>query len=319
MKNFTGKKLRLTERLQGIAILTFDAEPGVLNKFDTATLSELHTALSILENHRLNGLIINSAQAIFFAGGDITEFSQRFQQSTAKIQTEINSYQQALNRLEALPYPSLCAINGAALGGGVEIALACDYRLAVHDARLGSPEVTLGLIPGTGATVRLPRIIGVERALQWIADGTIIRADQCDNGLLDEICSSQDELNSRAWSKLQEAIAAPEDWQQRRQKKRQAIANPPPAAIYRQAEARLDQHYHDSLSFRARTAAVHSIADSVYSDQNIALAIESMYLIELGQTRDSHLLIEAFINKTQPDASAVTLSANTLTRQHFSK
>lgn len=319
MKKFIGKKLRTVELEHGIAMLTLSAEPGEINKFDQYTLSELHTALSFLENSPLNGLIVTSDQSIFLAGGDINEFLDRFNQSTEKIQTEINSYHQALDRIESLPYPTLCAINGAAIGGGIEVALACDYRLAVCDAKLGSPEVSLGLIPGAGATVRLPRIVGIENSLHWVGDGQTVAADQCNIGLLDEICFSQSELSERATSKLQEVMKTPADWQKRRQIKQQAVSKQPPVAVYRQAQQRLADLYPNDPSLPARQAAIEAIAESANSTQAIALAIESLHLIQMSQTDSCRELIAAFLNRTSSNSPASKPLAFKPELQRFSK
>jgi 3-hydroxyacyl-CoA dehydrogenase/enoyl-CoA hydratase/3-hydroxybutyryl-CoA epimerase/enoyl-CoA isomerase len=319
MREFIGKKLRTAELEHGIAMLTLSAGPGELNKFNQNTLSELNTALSFLENNPLNGLIVTSDQPVFLAGGDINEFLLRFQQSASKIQSEINSYHQALHRIESLPYPTLCAINGAAVGGGVELALACDYRLAIHDAKLGSPEVTLGLIPGAGATVRLPRVVGVENALLWIGDGHSVPADQCNNGLIDEICFSLSELSERAISKIQEVMQTPGDWEKRRQKKRQAISNPPPAGLYGKAQQRLADLYPDDPSLPARQAAIQTIAESASSTQTIALAIESIYLLQMSQTENCRELTAAFLNRRDHKESQKDHFPFKLVRQHFSK
>ena len=319
MREFIGKKMRTVELDHGIAMLTLSAEPGELNKFDQNTLSELNTALSFLENNPLNGLIVTSDQPVFLAGGDINEFLLRFQLSADKIQAEINSYHQALNRIESLPYPTLCAINGAAVGGGVELALACDYRLAIHDAKLGSPEVTLGLIPGAGATVRLPRVVGVENALHWVGDGHSVPADQCSIGLIDEICFSLSELSERAISKIQEVMQTPGDWKKRRQKKRQAISNPPPAGLYGKAQQRLADLYPDDPSLPARQAAIQAIAESASSTQTIALAIESLHLIQMSQTDNCRELIAAFLNRQHnktPQSEPVTFKPG---MQRFSR
>lgn len=318
VRKFIGKKLRVSELEHGVAMLTLSAEPGAINKFDQSTLSELHTALSFLENSPLAGLILTSDQPVFLAGGDIAEFLERFQQGADKIQAEINSYQQALNRIEALPFPTLCAINGTALGGGIEIALACDYRLAVCDAMLGSPEVTLGLIPGTGATVRLPRVSGVENALHWVGDGRQVRADQSHIGLLDEICFSRQELSERAPEKIREVMKTPTDWQQRRRKKQQPVSKPPPAEIYSRALERLESVYQDDPSLPARKAAIYAIAQSVNSKQSIALAVESLYLIQQSQTDNCRNLISDFLNRKQSKARELDVTSPKPAVPHFS-
>ena len=318
MRPFVGKKVSVQELEQGIAMLTLNDRTGELNKFDQQTLSELHTALSFLENTPINGLVLNSGQSVFMAGGDIREFLARFQQSTDKIQSEINSYHQALNRIESLPCPTLCAINGTALGGGIEIAMACDYRLAVYDALLGSPEVSLGLIPGTGGTVRLPRISGVENALHWIGDGEKVRADQSNIGLIDEICFSQQELAERAISKLEQVINSSDDWLGKRQKKLRPVSNPPAASVFSKARERLCSLYAEDPSLPSRLAAIESIAESVNCYQGIALAVESMHLIQQSRTENCRQLISSFLNRNKDSAITTEPASFKPELPHFS-
>src|SRR5215831_16043895 len=124
-------------------------------------------------------VVIVCAGRTFIAGADITEFG--------KPPTEPGLHE-VLDLIEGSPKPVVAAIHGTALGGGLEVALACHYRVGVKSARFGLPEVKLGLLPGAGGTQRLPRVVGVDKALQMITSGDPIGADEAlRHGLIDEI------------------------------------------------------------------------------------------------------------------------------------
>ena len=124
-------------------------------------------------------IVIVCAGRTFIAGADITEFG--------KVPKEPGLHE-VLDLIEGAPKPVVAAIHGTALGGGLEVALACHYRVGVATARFGLPEVKLGLLPGAGGTQRLPRVVGVEKALQMIVSGDPIGAGEArEHGLIDEI------------------------------------------------------------------------------------------------------------------------------------
>ncbi|HAX28556.1 MAG TPA: fatty acid oxidation complex subunit alpha FadB, partial [Alteromonas macleodii] len=104
-------------------------------------------------------------------GADITEFTGLFAMDDAEVLQWVANTSQVFDRFEDLPFPTIAAVNGFALGGGCEMALACDMRIADTTASIGLPEVKLGLMPGFGGTVRLPRLIGSDNALEWMTTG----------------------------------------------------------------------------------------------------------------------------------------------------
>src|SRR5205807_2567646 len=145
------------------------------NTLSEAVLSELDAALAVIERERPQGLVIRSGKpAGFIAGADIGEF--RGMTDPAKAEALLARGHDVLDRLDRLPLPTVAVIHGYCLGGGLEIALACDYRIAVEDARLGFPEVMLGLHPGLGGTVRLPRLINPLEAMTMMLTGRNVRA-----------------------------------------------------------------------------------------------------------------------------------------------
>jgi len=187
-----------------ICLLTFDRPESGANIFDAATLDELNEHLDFVENDAsLRALIIASAKkSIFIAGADLKTLLQQAQ--SGEMYAFIAKGQRIFNRLANLKIPTIAAIHGASAGGGYEVALACDYRIATDDpaTRIGLPETTLGLIPAWGGCTRLPRLIGAEKAAEVILKGKLYSAQEALKlGLVDEI-APRDQLIDRAREKL---------------------------------------------------------------------------------------------------------------------
>jgi 3-hydroxyacyl-CoA dehydrogenase/enoyl-CoA hydratase/3-hydroxybutyryl-CoA epimerase len=154
-----------------IAMLTIDQPGARVNVMNVAFIDDLERALDSLPGD-LRGVIVTSGkERNFVAGADLEQVLQALDSPAASEQ--VRRLQRALNRLAELPFPTVAAINGPALGGGLEVALACDWRVCVEDEGniLGLPEVTLGLLPAGGGSQRLPRLIGLSRALGLILEG----------------------------------------------------------------------------------------------------------------------------------------------------
>ena len=160
----------------GVAIVTI-SRPEALNTLTGELLLELGLALDLAEsNLEVRALILTGAGRAFVAGADIGNIGAIDDTFAGREFALVG--QDVMNTLAALPYPTLAAINGFALGGGLELALACDLRVAAARARLGLPEVGLGLIPAYGGTQRLPRLIGAARALDLILTGRHVAAEE---------------------------------------------------------------------------------------------------------------------------------------------
>jgi enoyl-CoA hydratase/carnithine racemase len=195
----------LYEKRGAIAYVTVN-RPKVLNALNTPTWKDLRTAF---ENARddvaVRGVILTGAgDKAFVAGADISELAQ-----ASAIDAERSSRfgQDVLDLIENLGKPVVAAINGFALGGGCETAMACTIRIAVEHAKFGQPEVKLGLLPGGGGTQRLPRLVGKGRALQLILSGGMIGAQEAYRiGLVNEIVPAAD-LIPRAEAILKEIAA----------------------------------------------------------------------------------------------------------------
>ncbi len=176
---YKGKTLYVSEPENGIAKLCFDREDAPVNKFDEPTLGELAEAIGAIEKTEgIKGLLVASAKAAFIVGADIVSFNRWFAEGIDALRGRLAGVNETFNRLEDLPFPTVAAINGHALGGGFEICMACDYRVASGDSQIGFPETQLGILPGWGGTVRFPRVTGVDVAAEWIASGKQKRAEE---------------------------------------------------------------------------------------------------------------------------------------------
>jgi enoyl-CoA hydratase/carnithine racemase len=191
----TGLKLEnvLYEKRDGIAYVTVN-RPKVLNALNTPTWTDIRTAFEDARGDTaVQGVILTGAgNKAFIAGADISELGK----ATALDAERASRFgQEVLNLIENLGKPVIAAVNGFALGGGCETAMACTIRIAVDSAKFGQPEVTLGLVPGGGGTQRLPRLVGKGRALQLILSAEMISAQEAYRiGLVNEVVPAADLL-----------------------------------------------------------------------------------------------------------------------------
>lgn len=217
---FEGKSLSVALTDDSIAELVFDAQ-GSVNKFDKQTVEELDLATAaIAASSDVKGVLVRSAKSTFIVGADITEFTALFDMDPAEILTWVGKTSQVFDHFEDLAVPTVVAVNGFALGGGCEMALAGDIRVVDTTARIGLPEVKLGLMPGFGGTVRLPRIIGADNALEWMTTGRDRDGAQAlKEGAVDAVVAPEN-LHEAARSMLKDAMAGKLDWQARRTAKK---------------------------------------------------------------------------------------------------
>lgn len=165
------------ERREELAVITLD-RPAALNALSFAILRELGTAFDAVAASDARALLVTGAgPKAFCAGADIKELMGR---SLADQRRGAELGQATFAKLDRLPIPSVAVVNGFAFGGGLELALACTFRVVTRNARMALPEIKLGLIPGYGGTQRLPRIVGEARALELILTGRVVAADEAE-------------------------------------------------------------------------------------------------------------------------------------------
>jgi enoyl-CoA hydratase len=183
----------LVDNEQSIATITIN-RPNKLNALNTETIKELHNAFSSLEKSKDVKVIIltGSGEKAFVAGADISEFADFSVKEGKKLAAK--GQKLLFDFIENLSKPVIAAVNGFALGGGLELAMACHFRIASDNAKMGLPEVSLGVIPGYGGTQRLPQLIGKGRAMELIMTASMISAEQANTYGLVNYVVTQEEL-----------------------------------------------------------------------------------------------------------------------------
>lgn len=297
---YQGKNIQVDffDQTQGIVQFHFNATDESVNKFDRKTTQEYQEAVTVLENRDdIQGLIVTSGKSVFIAGADITEFTEYFSRSKDEIEAWLLDINHIFNRFEDLPFPKVAAINGAALGGGCEMALVCDYRVAGISAQIGLPETKLGIFPGFGGSVRLPRLIGIDNALEAIATGKAYRPDEALKlGLVDAVVA--DELLEQAAADLvKKCLLGKFDWQAKRQEKQvpvklnqleQAMAfNSAKGVIFAKANPK---HY------PAVAIALETIEKHANLNRDDAIALEAKGFTKAATTPQAAALVGLFLN-----------------------
>jgi enoyl-CoA hydratase/carnithine racemase len=245
------------ERDGAVASIRLDRPPA--NALSEAVSLELwDAARDVEDDDGVRAVVVWGGERIFAAGADVkamAEFGPR------EIESSVGALEGALRHLEAVPKPVVAAVNGYALGGGCELALACDFRYAAADARLGLPEIRLGIIPGAGGTQRLPKLVGLARARDLIFSGRHVGADEAlEIGLIDAVTS--------------------------------------PDRVYEEALARA-RGFADgpSLAYRAAKVALLAAGDRRQED---GLEVEREMFRELFATQDQKEGMRAFLDKRAP-------------------
>ena len=299
--NYQGQKLSLTQTNDNVAVLTFAAQDQAINKFDQDTLAELAQALDLLEQAAttLIGLVIQSDRPAFIVGADITEFLKWFDLPEEQLADKLRQTHSLFNRLSALPFPTVSAINGLALGGGFELCLATDFRVAAASAEVGLPEVKLGIYPGWGGTVRLPRLIGVDNACEWICSGAQKKAAEALRfGALDAVVADGMTTES-ALGLITQCHAGKMDYQGRRQQHSVPVTFSPVEklmvfeSVKSVVAAQAGRHY------PAPMAAVKSIERSISQSFDDALATEVKGFVMLAKTSVAQALVGIFLKDQQ--------------------
>lgn len=200
-------KTILVEKRDQIAFITIN-RPEMMNALNLETMRELKESFVAMEEDReVLGVIITGSGRAFCAGADLSGAKSVDGNPNFATRSFVLEAQALMNQIESFSHPVIAAVNGFALGGGCELALACDLRIASEKAVFGLPEVTLGVIPCFGGTQRLPRLIGVGRAKELIFTGRKAKADEALTlGLVNQVVAPE-ALNETAETKMREIIA----------------------------------------------------------------------------------------------------------------
>ncbi|MCG9684825.1 fatty acid oxidation complex subunit alpha FadB [Vibrio sp. Isolate23] len=293
---YQAETLQVKELHDGIAELSF-CSPNSVNKLDLATLESLDKALDALNAHQgLKGLLLTSDKDAFIVGADITEFLSLFAKEEAELDKWLQFANSIFNKLEDLPVPTLSVLKGHTLGGGCECVLATDMRIGDKTTSIGLPETKLGIMPGFGGCVRLPRVIGADSAMEIITQGKACRADEALKiGLLDAVVDSES-LYESALATLTQAINEKLDWQQRRKQKTSALTLSKLEAMMSFTMAKGLVAQKAGPHYPAPMKAVIAIEEGSRFARNEALDIERKYFIKLAKSEEAKALVGLFLN-----------------------
>lgn len=295
---YQGKSIQVS-RLDGdIVKFHFNNENESVNKFDQATNAEFKEAVIALENDStIKGAIVTSGKKVFIAGADITEFVSYFKRPQDELETWLLDINDTFNRFEDLPFPKVCAINGAALGGGCEMTLVCEYRIMGQSGQVGFPETKLGIFPGFGGSVRAPRIIGVDNALELIATGNSLRpADALKVGLVDAVVAD-DILEQSAIDLVHKCISGEIDWQAKRAEKLESVKlnKTEQAMAFNSAKgvifAKANPKHYPSIAL-----ALDAVERHANLGRDEAIKIEATNFAKSAKTPQAAALVGVFLN-----------------------
>lgn len=271
----------------GVVILIMDDPGSSVNTMNERYAADMAATVDRLEAEQENirGVILTSAKRTFFAGGDLQMLRSATPETAGELSEFINKIKADLRRLEKLGRPVVAAINGSALGGGLEIALAAHHRIAadVPGCQIGLPEITLGLLPGAGGITRTVRMLGLQRALTTvIMTGTRFRPKQAlEAGLVDEVVGSVEELIGRAKEWIDTDPDPAQPWDVEGFTIPGGAPNSPAiAAMLPAMPATIRQQVKGSPQPAPR-AALAAAVEGALLDVDTALAVETRYLINL--------------------------------------
>ncbi|EHH1263847.1 fatty acid oxidation complex subunit alpha FadB [Vibrio parahaemolyticus] len=288
--------LQVKEIQDGIAELSF-CSPKSVNKLDLATLESLDKALDALTSHQgLKGLMLTSDKDAFIVGADITEFLGLFAKTDAELDQWLQFANSIFNKLEDLPVPTISVLKGHTLGGGCECVLATDMRIGDKTTSIGLPETKLGIMPGFGGCVRLPRVIGADSAMEIITQGKACRADEALKiGLLDAVVET-DALYESALQTLTSAINEKLDWQARRKQKTSPLTLSKLESMMSFTMAKGLVAQKAGPHYPAPMTAVITIEEGARFARNEALDIERKYFVKLAKSEEAKALVGLFLN-----------------------
>jgi enoyl-CoA hydratase len=248
----------ILEKEDELAIVKINRPP--VNALNSEVVTEIHQMIDELEkDEQVKVIILTGEGKAFVAGADISEMVDFDNAGGAEFSKK---GQAAFDKIENTPKPVIAAINGFALGGGCEIAMACDIRIAVEGAKLGQPEVNLGVIPGFAGTQRLPRLVGKGKAKELIFTGNMISAEEAEQiGLVNQVLTADELMNTA-------------------KEMAKTIASKGPAAV---------------------RAAKLAINEGVNYELSKGLEIENQAFAKLFETEDQKEGMKAFLEKRKPE------------------
>jgi len=298
---YQGKSIQIKALDEGLVEVCFNREGEAINKLCERTMREFGEVTSLLREQAtagaVRGVLVTSAKDVFIVGADITGFPAKFRDSAEKITADAWASNQFAFGFEDLPVPSVVAINGYALGGGLEVTLTASHRVMSTAALVGVPEVKLGLFPGLGGTVRLARVAGPQAAIAWVAGGQPAKAAVAlAAGVVDAVAEPS-ALRDAALALLRRAVAGEVDWRAAQQRKRDPVAMPAAElqALFEAALAQL-RAANGPRHQPAAEIAVEAMRQGATLERAAATRIENEAFGRVFKTQAAASLSQAFLN-----------------------
>jgi len=292
--------IRWEQDADGVVVLTMDDPGQSANTMNRAYFASMGATVDRLEaeRDRIRGVILTSAKKTFFAGGDLNDLIAVTKDNAQEFAAGLREGKAQLRRLETLGVPVVAAINGAALGGGLEIALACHYRIAVDDpsVQLGFPEVRLGLLPGAGGVVRTTRMLGIVNALmQLLLQGQRYRpAKAKEIGIVDELVASRDDLIPAAKRWIAANPEARQPWDRDGYKMPGGTPSNPKLAMNLPAFPANLRKQLKGANYPAPHHILAAAVEGAQVDVDNAFEIETRYFLDLATGQVAKNMIQAF-------------------------
>jgi 3-hydroxyacyl-CoA dehydrogenase/enoyl-CoA hydratase/3-hydroxybutyryl-CoA epimerase/enoyl-CoA isomerase len=281
----------------GVAELRLDLRGETVNKFNAPTLAELAEVVTLLQGTpEVKGLLlISGKESGFVVGADVTEFPGHFQKSEAQLVDWISSVHRLFSAIEDFAFPTVAAIHGVALGGGLELALTTSYRVMTSSAKIGFPETRLGIFPGWGGTVRMSRLAGADQAIAWMVAGDTHGAEESLKLGMADLVVAPEQLREGALDLLGQAMAGQLDWKARRQQKVGPLRldTAESARLFEGAKAAVGAK--PGPNYPAPLAAVATMQQGAALGRDEALAIEAQAFARIARTPTAAALVSNFL------------------------
>lgn len=297
---YDGKAVQCYLDEHKIVHVIFNIKEGSANVLGSLMTGELAGSISKIEECKdKKALLFRSEKEHFIFGADITEFVEQFGMSEAEVKEWILGMNHVLNRFEDLDVPTVALVNGFALGGGFEVTLAADFRIALSTAKLGLPETKLGIMPGWGGTVRLPRLVGADHAIEWISSGKQWSATDClkikaVDGVLDASVGNEG-LTQRGISFLQDCISGKIKWEHRKVEKKSPLRlNQVEAAMTFQTSKAFVAGM-AGANYPAPVKAIETMEQAFSMNRDEAVDLETTSFAYLTQTPQAKALVQVFL------------------------
>lgn len=294
---YEGKAITVQALENGIVELKFDLQGESVNKFNRQTLEELNQAVDAIQNDKSKkAVLVTSGKDVFIVGADITEFGENFKASEEDIAAHLITVNGIFSKFEDLEVPTAVAINGVALGGGLEMCLAADYRVLADGVKIGLPEVKLGIYPGFGGTVRMPRLVGADNAIEWIAAGKEGRSEESLKiGLVDAVVKA-DLLRDATIDLLKRAVSGELDWKAKRAPKLEKLKLNAMEQMMSFETAKGFIAGKAGPNYPAPVEAVKTIQKAANLGRDKAIEVEAKGFAKLAKTDVCQALVGLFLN-----------------------